>query len=417
MNADDTTRSAAGPSGDVAGTAAPAAGDALIGATLEGLRRASEEVEQAAALAETLQRSLLPERLPEMPGLGIAARYVAGSADAQVGGDWYDVIALREGHAGIVIGDVVGHGLSAAARMARLQNALRAYALEGLRPTLVLERMNGFTREVTGGPMATVLYGVVDPDEGRLRLAAAGHLPVLVIGPAGDAYFAEVPAGSPLGVVPFPAYEEATIPLVPGSTVLLYTDGLVERPDASLNEGLEWLRGFAAGTPAHPDELCRALLRARFGDEPPSDDVALLAVRLEPVPEEKMELTLRAEPESLSHMRRAVGRWLRAAGASEAEAYETLVACGEACANAIAHAYPLGEASYVVETSRIGEGAVEIRVRDFGTWRPPRSGSQGRGLGLIEELMDEMEIDRGPAGTTVRMSRTLGERRPSGEAA
>ena len=162
--------------------------------------------------------------------------------------------------------------------------------------------------------MATLLYGVVDPDEGRLRLATAGHPPVLVIGPAGDAYFAEGPAGSPLGVVPFPSYEESTIPLVPGSTVLLYTDGLVERPEAPLDEGLEWLRGFAAGVPAHPDELCGALLQARFRDAPPRDDVALLAVRLEPVPLERMELTLRAEPESLAQMRRALGRWLRAVG-------------------------------------------------------------------------------------------------------
>jgi serine phosphatase RsbU (regulator of sigma subunit) len=182
-------------------------GDAIIGATLDGLRKAAREVEHVAEIAETLQRSLLPERLPELPGLDFAARYLAGSADAQVGGDWYDVIALRDGQAGIAIGDVVGHGLDAAARMARLQNALRAYALEGLRPSLVLERMNGFAREVSGGPMATVLYGVVDPDEGRLRIATAGHPPVLVIGPGGDAYFAEGPAGSPLGVVPFPTYE------------------------------------------------------------------------------------------------------------------------------------------------------------------------------------------------------------------
>ena len=299
------------------------------------------------------------------------------------------MIALRDGHAGIAIGDVVGHGLDAAARMARLQNALRAYALEGLRPSLVLERMNGFAREVSGGPMATLLYGVVDPDEGRLRLATAGHPPVLVIGPAGEAYFAEGPAGSPLGVVPFPSYEESTIPLVPGSTILLYTDGLVERPEASLDEGLEWLRGFAAGVPAHPDELCGALLQARFRDAPPRDDVALLAVRLEPVPLERMELTLRAEPESLAQMRRALGRWLRAVGATDAETYESLVACGEACANAIAHAYPPGEASYVVEARR-QDGGVELRVRDFGSWRAaalrlagPRAradrGADGRG--------------------------------------
>jgi anti-sigma regulatory factor (Ser/Thr protein kinase) len=396
-----------GGDGGVVGGAPSGGGDHIIGATLEGLRRAAEEVEHVAAVAETLQRSLLPERLPELSGLTMSARYVAGSADAQVGGDWYDVIALRDGHAGIAIGDVVGHGLDAAARMARLQNALRAYALEGLRPSLVLERMNGFAREVTGGPMATVLYGVIDPEEGRLRLATAGHPPVLVIGPAGDAYFAEGPAGSPLGVIPFPTYEESTIPLEPGSTVLLYTDGLVERPESPLDEGLEWLRGLAAGVPAHPDELCGALLQTRFRDAPPRDDVALLAVRLEPISVERIDLTLRAEPESLAQVRRGVGRWLRAAGATDAETYEALVACGEACANAIAHAYPPGEASYVVE-GRSHDGHVELRVRDFGSWRAPRSGSQGRGLSLIDELMDEVEIERGSTGTTVRMRRAIG---------
>jgi anti-sigma regulatory factor (Ser/Thr protein kinase) len=383
-----------------------AGGDVIIGAAMEGLRRAAEEVEHAASLAETLQRSLLPERLPELAGLAVAARYLAGSADAQVGGDWYDVIALRDGQAGLAIGDVVGHGLNAASRMARLQNALRAYAAERLRPSLVLERMNGFARELPGGPMATLLYGVLDPDQGRLRFAAAGHPPVLVVAPDGDAYLAESPAGSPLGVVPFPSYEESTIPLVPGSTVLLYTDGLVERPEASLDEGLDWLREFAAQAPTHPDQLCAALLRARFGDEPPRDDVALLAVRLEPASADRLELTLPAEPESLAAMRRQLTRWLRAAGAADAEAYEILVAAGEACANAVAHAYPPGEASYVLEAMLLEDG-VEVVVRDFGKWRAPRSGSRGRGLKLIEELMDELEVDRGASGTTVRMSRAL----------
>jgi anti-sigma regulatory factor (Ser/Thr protein kinase) len=128
------------------------------------------------------------------------------------------------------------------------------------------------------------------------------------------------------------------------------------------------------------------------------------------VSEERIELTLRADPESLAQMRRALGRWLRAAGADDTEAYETLVATGEACANAIAHAYPPGEASYVVEARRQDDG-VEIRVRDFGSWRAPRAGSQGRGLGLIEELMDAVDIDRGTAGTTVRMRRSLGSQK------
>jgi anti-sigma regulatory factor (Ser/Thr protein kinase) len=378
----------------------------IIGAAMEGLRRAAVEVEHVAEVAETLQRSLLPERLPELPGIEIAARYVPGAADAQVGGDWYDAVPLRDGHAAIAIGDVVGHGLDAAARMARLQNALRAYALEGLRPSLVLERMNGFAREVSGGPMATLMYGVVDPDDGRLRLATAGHPPPLVITPDGDAYFAEGPAGSPLGVVPFPTYEETTIPLVPGSTVLLYTDGLVERPQTSLDEGLAWLREFARGVHGGPDELCGTLLQERFGGIAPRDDVALLAMRVEPVSLEHTEMTLKAEPESLALMRRALTRWLRAVGASDTEIYETLVGVGEACANAVAHAYPPGEASYVVEARRLEDG-LEVSVRDFGTWRPPRAGSQGRGLMLIEQLMDEVDIDRGRAGTIVKMKRVL----------
>jgi anti-sigma regulatory factor (Ser/Thr protein kinase) len=162
----------------------------------------------------------------------------------------------------------------------------------------------------------------------------------------------------------------------------------------------------------NPDELCGALLQARFREHAPRDDVALLAVRLEPVKVERMELTLRAEPESLAQMRRALGRWLRAVGADDTETYEALVACGEACANAIAHAYPPGEASYVIE-GRSRDGGFEIRVRDFGSWRAPRSGSQGRGLGLIEQLMDEVEIDRGPAGTIVVMRRELRDQQPA----
>jgi len=398
------------PSADLVGEGEtaddPGGGDVILGAAMEGLRRAAEEVEHAATVAETLQRSLLPEQLPELPGLAVAARYLPGSADAEVGGDWYDVIGLRDGQAGIAIGDVVGHGLDAASRMARLQNAMRAYALEGLRPSLVLERMNGFARELPGAPMATLLYAIVDPDHARLRFAAAGHPPLLVVTPGADAFLAESPAGSPLGVVPFPAYEESTIPLLAGSTVLLYTDGLVERTDASLDEGLDWLREFATTAPAHPDQLCSALLRARFEDEPPRDDVALLAVRLEPVSAERLELTMAAEPESLAPMRRRLARWLGATGAGETESYEVLVAAGEACSNAVAHAYAAGDASYVLEASA-DDGLLDLVVRDFGRWREPRSGSQGRGLELIEELMDEVEIDRAASGTTVRMSRRL----------
>lgn len=382
-------------------------GDALIGATLQGLRLAAAEVKHVATIAEAFQRSLLPERLPAIAGLAASARYMAGPTDAQVGGDWYDLIELRDGRAGIAVGDVVGSGLDAAANMARLQNALRVYAVDGLRPSLALERMNDFAREAAGGPVATVLYGVVDPESGRMNLASAGHPPPLVIGPQGDAWFAEGSAGPPLGVTRFPVYEESTISLQPGATVVLYTDGLIERPGASLDEGLDWLRGFAPGVSSGLDDLCSTLLRASSREASQADDVALLAVRLESVEPERIELTLAAEPESLAYMRRVLGRWLRVAGADDAETYEILVACGEACANAVAHAYQAGEASsYVVEASR-RDGAVELEVRDFGRWRAPRFGSQGRGLRLISQLVDALEIDRAATGTVVHMRRAV----------
>ena len=383
-------------------------GDALIGATLQGLRLAAAEVDHAATIAEAFQRSLLPERLPEIAGLASSARYMAGPTDAQVGGDWYDLIELRDGLAGIAIGDVVDSGLDAAAKMARLQNALRVYAVDGLRPSVALERMNSFAREAAGSTMATALYGVVDPEHGRMHVASAGHPPPLVIGPQGDAWFAEGPAGCPLGAVRFPVYEESTISLEPGATVVLYTDGLIERPGVSLDEGLDWLRGLAAGISGGLDDLCSTLLRASFDEASQADDVALLAVRLKSVDPERMELTLAAEPESLAYMRRVLGRWLRVAGADDTETYEILVACGEACANAVAYAYQAGEASSYVVEARRRDAAVELEVRDFGRWRAPRVGSEGRGLTLISQLVDELEIDRAATGTAVRMRRAVG---------
>ena len=163
--------------------ARPSGGDAIIGAALEGLRRAAHEVEVERSVTATLQHSLLRERLPEIPGMSFSARYLPGSAEAEIGGDWYDVIPLRDGKAGAAIGDVVGRGIAAAARMAHLQSAVRAYALEGLRPSVVLERTDAFAQELERRGMATMLYAVLDPEAGTLRFASAGHPPPLILTP------------------------------------------------------------------------------------------------------------------------------------------------------------------------------------------------------------------------------------------
>jgi serine phosphatase RsbU (regulator of sigma subunit)/anti-sigma regulatory factor (Ser/Thr protein kinase) len=395
-----------GAGGELAGAAAESGeGDPILGATLDTLKRAAEGVEIERRVAETLQRSLLP-RLPVVPGLRLAARYRPGSAESRIGGDWYDAIPLRGGKLGIAIGDVVGRGVKAAARMAHLQSALRAYALEALRPALVLERMNGFVLEGEQGGMVTLLYAIVDPDGHMVQVASAGHPPPLVLDPGGGATFVEAPPGSPLGVARYSAYEESATTLDPWSTVLLYTDGLVEGPQLPLGEGLEGLRGSMAGAPREPEALCQAVLDSLDVRVGLSDDLALLALQLTP-PGKTLDLSFPARPSSLASMRRAVAQWLRLAGAGEDEIYEVLVACGEACANTVAHAHPaLSDSSFEVRARR-ERSQVEIEVRDTGRWRPPGDGSRGRGLSVMRELMDEVEIEPSEEGTTVKLRRRL----------
>jgi anti-sigma regulatory factor (Ser/Thr protein kinase) len=380
-------------------------GDVIIGAALEGLRRAAQEVEVERSVADTLQHSILRDQLPAIPGLRFAARYLAGSDEAEIGGDWYDVIPLRDGKVGLVIGDVVGRGIRAAARMAHLQGAARAYALEGLRPSLVLERTDAFAQRLERPGMATLLYAILDPEAATLRFASAGHPPPLLVGPDPEAHFAEGRAGAPVGTVGFPVYEESVVAIEQGATVLLYTDGLVERSSIALTEGMESLREAATVIPGDPEALCR-LLPETVLEGVPGDDTALLAVRLEPLNGERIDLVLPADSESLAPMRRALARWLKAAGADHSEAYEVLVATGEACANAIAHAYPAGDASFELSGSRARDG-LQIQVRDRGRWRAPRGELRRRGLTLMETLMDEMELDKSENGTTVTLRRRL----------
>jgi len=391
------------PDRELAGDARGGDGDAILGAALEGLRRAADEVEVERSTAETLQRSLLREQLPDVAGVRMAARYVAGSSEARIGGDWYDAIPLRDGRLALVIGDVVGRGIAAAARMAHLQSAVRAYALEGLRPALVLERMNGFVLALERRCTATMLFALVDPGDETVRFASAGHPPPLLIDPEGAPQFGRSPSGNPLGAQPFPHYEETTLALTAGSALVLYTDGLVEGSERPLEAGMADLRRAGVELPDEPAEGCQALLDRVMVRTEADDDVALLVARLD-VPAPSLDLVVPAEPASLMGVRQALGRWLQSIGTDPANAYELQVACGEACANAIAHAYPPGEETFLVRADRDGD-ELTIEVKDSGEWRLPRGGTGGRGLALIEQLTDSLEIERGTEGTTVRMRR------------
>jgi PAS domain S-box-containing protein len=357
-------------------------------------------------IAETLQRSLLPERLPQLPGLSVAARYQPAATEAEVGGDWYDVIPIPGGAVGLVMADVAGKGLAAASMVGRLRSALRAYALEGHDPATVVERLNRLVwTEFEESQMATLLYVVVDPAEGQLRWVNAGHPPPLLVVGEGLPHFLEGENAVPLGVLPFPTFEELSISLDPGGTIVLYTDGLVERPGKHIDEGLGLLADVVRRNSGTPDELCDYLLEAMVPEGGAPDDVAILSLQNTPMAD-RFEVQLPTEPEALASMRSLLRRWLRHAEGTEQEIAEITTACGEAATNAIEHAGAGGSMPFKVG-GRLEGREVDIVVRDFGAWRPPRDGDSGRGLSLMRALMDSVEVDPTEAGTTVRLRRVL----------
>jgi PAS domain S-box-containing protein len=364
-------------------------------------------------IAETLQRSLLPDRLPRLPGLSVAARYLPAAAEAEVGGDWYDVLSIPGGSVGLVMGDVAGKGLTAASMVGRLRSALRAYALEGHPPARVVQQLNRLIwTEADESQMATLLYVVIDPSDGQVRWVNAGHLPPLLVVGEGLPHFLEGGASVPLGVLPFPQFEEVGVRVDPGSTVVLYTDGLVERPGEHIDRGMERLASLVRDASVDPEELCDHLLRELVPGGGAPDDVALLTLRTVPMTD-RIDAAFPTEPESLSSMRSLLRRWLRHADADEREIAEVISACGEAATNAIEHAGASGGAPFEV-SGTIAGGRLRIEIRDYGAWRMPREGDHGRGLSLMDALMDTVEVTPTPEGTTVRLFRTLSSRRATG---
>ncbi|WP_406437520.1 SpoIIE family protein phosphatase [Streptomyces sp. NBC_00631] len=238
--------------------------------------RASERRQRETAV--TLQRSLLPQELEQPDDLRIAATYQPGGTEAAVGGDWYDVITLGGGRTALVIGDVMGRGVRAAAVMGQLRTAVRAYARLDLPPHEVLQLLDGLATEIDPNQIATCVYAVHDPNEGRLVYASAGHLPILVRDENGSVLSTEEPTGPPLGTGGW-VHASASVPLGPGSTAVLYTDGLVERRDEDLDEGIAALERALAGATGSPQVICDRLVRSAGVTADHDDDVAVLVLQ------------------------------------------------------------------------------------------------------------------------------------------
>jgi serine phosphatase RsbU (regulator of sigma subunit) len=236
-----------------------------------------------ALAAVALQRSLLPTALPAVPGLGLAARYVAGSG--AVGGDWYDVFVLPDGKLGVVVGDVAGSGLEAAVIMGRMRSALRAYVLETPDPATALRMMDRKIQYFEPNAMATVLYGLYTPGTGDFTVSSAGHLPPVLAAPGGKAGPLPLRPDPPIGTADDPQRRSATVFIPPGALLCCFTDGLVERRGQILDQGMDTLattlgKLIAAGPGTAPvaEDACAEIMRALVGSTPAQDDIAVLVL-------------------------------------------------------------------------------------------------------------------------------------------
>ena len=361
--------------------------------------------EREAQVARTLQRSLLPELLPTLPGIRLAARYQPASG-GEVGGDWYDAFVLPNGSLAVVIGDVVGRGLGAASAMGRLRNALRAYAMDLSSPGDVLTRMDRLTQQLEPGDMATVLYGVIDPGQLSFRFACAAHLPPTLRDPDGSVRVAPVEPGPPLGAGVGGRFTDHHEQLRPGSTIILCTDGLIERRGRSLDDGFQRL-AEACTEDIEPEEMCDQIFSRLLGDVEIDDDVALLVVDVPTDHANRWQTSLRADATQLVLLRRVLRRWLIERSVEPNLVYDVLVGGGEAVANAIEHAYGPSGGVIRVGAERTPD-AIVLTVRDFGRWRSPRVAYRGRGILMMQELADSVEISPSNTGTTVELRWRLG---------
>jgi serine phosphatase RsbU (regulator of sigma subunit)/anti-sigma regulatory factor (Ser/Thr protein kinase) len=380
--------------------------EALAGQAAQALDRA-RQFESEHTVAETLQRSFLPVSLPRVQGVELAARYLPGSDQLDVGGDWFDALQLPDGRLGLVVGDVVGKGVQAAASMAQLRNAIRAFSVERLKPPSVLARLDRLADSALDTSFATVVYAVLDPTEGVCRVSSAGHPPPVVAYPDGRVHLIESAGGLPLGTGMKARYRQRRIDLPAGSVLVLYTDGLVERRGRSIDDGLAELQAAVAAAPKDPDLLLEHILEHVVGSDERRDDIALLAARLLPVAPKVLELRVRADLDSMDLVRDALRAWLDGVPIDRRAAEDLVLATWEGCANAIEHAVePTDE--HIEVRAELDESLVRVVIEDSGRWIPPSSrDNRGLGLRLIKGLVSSVDMEQHDAGTRVTLEKAL----------
>ncbi|MCX5010893.1 SpoIIE family protein phosphatase [Streptomyces sp. NBC_00555] len=360
------------------------------------------------ALAETLQRSLLPRALPEQSAVDVAHFYLP--AQSGVGGDWFDVIPLPGSRVALVVGDVVGHGLHAAATMGRLRTAVHNFSSLDLPPDDLLARLDDLVQRIDhddigdgdGGGIgvlgATCLYAVYDPVSQICTMARAGHLPPLMVAPDGTTQIVELPTGPPLGLGGMP-FETAELYLEEGSQLVLYTDGLVEERTRDIAEGLELLRGALSHPGRDPQESCQAVLDALLPARP-GDDVALLIARTRTLgPDRVAQWDVPFEPSAVGAVRNAAARKLDEWGLEEL-GFATELILSELVTNAVRH----GRAP--VRVRLLHDHTLTCEVWDGSSTAPhlryaATTDEGGRGLFLVAQVSDHWGTRYTPEGKVI----------------
>ncbi len=357
-------------------------------------------------ISRILQDSLLPhEPISSWNGAQVTTWYSAGTEYLDVGGDWYDVIELPDGRLGVSIGDVVGRGLRAAAAMGQLRSALRGLALEMRGPGATLQALNRFAASAPGTELATVAYGEYDPMSGAFVYACAGHPPPVA---CLDGRAVVLEGGrSPLLAAGYDGdREEGSCILPPGSTLILYTDGLIERRDEPFHRGVDRLRATLERTSDRdPAELVEEVVDTLLGPRERTDDAAVLVLRTgSPI---SFAATLDGSPEELRPLRHRLRAWLDLRRCPPEDAEAVVLAANEAAANAIEHGYR-GSAGPVEIAGDVVDSVVTITVVDHGVWlASDPDPARGRGIPLMRTLMDDVEVERLDPGTKVVLRRRV----------
>lgn len=369
-------------------------------------RKRAQEVltglyEEQRRVALTLQHSLMGSP-PEVPNMQTAARYLPATQGAGVGGDWFDLVQLGAGRVGIVIGDVMGRGLEAATVMGRLRSAANALARTGMPPSQLINALDQVARDIPD-QLVTCCYLVVDPNAGEITASSAGHLPILEVVPGAAARRLPIPVSVPLGVGEVP-HRQVTLPARPGSTLVLYTDGLIEIDHSDIDEQITRLEretsavmGFSYELPEVADQIITGLLP--HADQP-LDDVTLLLARIPPAPLHTAACTLELRPESVAEGRRFVARTLAEWGCPELVPDAGLLV-SETVTNAVRHSRTPVELKLSLTGAELTVETVDDNCNPPQQREAEDTEESGRGLNLVDALASEWGSRIGATGKTV----------------